>query len=113
MPQSDVLPVNFTISPEAKNAIAQIRREYDAQFSDDPAAVLCVGWGLYSRDSKPQFENVVISFYPQSMLAEVSRGIQEASGLHLVFFTTEQYRRKFAGKVLDHAEGRGFFLRER
>jgi hypothetical protein len=42
----------------------------------------------------------------------VADAIQEVSGLKLVFFTTEQYRPRFQGKVLDHAAERGFFLRD-
>ena len=45
------------------------------------------------------------------MLSEVAHGIQNVSVLQLVFFTTEQYYRRFEGKVLDHAADRGFFLR--
>jgi hypothetical protein len=112
MAQSDVLPVNFTISPAARTAIAQIRRDYDAQFPHDPAAVLSVAWGFYYADTPRQFENVVIAFYPQSMHAQIAHGIQEASGLELIFFITEEYHGKFAGKVLDYSEARRFFLRD-
>jgi hypothetical protein len=45
------------------------------------------------------------------MLADIAAGIQEVSGIKLVFFTTEEHHGKFAGKVLDFAAERGFFLR--
>jgi hypothetical protein len=113
MPESEILRANFTISPVAKAAIERVRRDYDAQFGDDPAAVLSVAWGLFSHQSgHPSWENVVISFYPRSMLAEVAHGIQEVSGVKLIFFTTEEYSHKFEGKILDHSEDRGFFLRK-
>lgn len=108
MTQSDILRVNFTIAAAAKLAIEKLRRDYDAQFLD-PAAVLWIGWGI--ADTRPRLENVVIGFYPESMLPEIADGIQEVSGVKFVFFTTSQYHPRFAGKVLDHSAGRGFFLR--
>lgn len=113
MPESDILRANFTISPAARAAIERIREDYDAQFGDDPAAVLSVAWGFFSHQSgHPRWENVVISFYPRSMLAEVAHGIQEVSGVKLIFFTTEEYLHKFEGKVLDHSDEQGFFMSE-
>src|SRR5205085_5318710 len=94
--QSEILRANFTISPAAKNAIDQIRRDLDAQFAD-PAAVLCVGWGFYIPNSGPRWENVTISFYTRSEFADVAHGIQEVSGIKLIFFTTEEYLDRFEG----------------
>jgi len=112
MPESEILRANFTISPAAKAAIERVRHDYDAEFSDDPAAVLVVGWGLFSHESGPRWANVVISFYPRSMLAEVAHGIQEVSGINLIFFTLKEYLHKFEGKILDHSEDQGFFMRK-
>jgi hypothetical protein len=113
MAESEILRANFTISPGAKAAIERVRQDYDAEFGDDPAAALLVGWGLFSHQSgHPRWENVVISFYPRSMFAEVAHGIQEVSGVKLIFFTTSEYLTKFEGKVLDHSDDQGFFLSE-
>ena len=112
MSQSDILAANFTISAAARAAAEQLRLDYDSQFPGDPAAVLSVAWGIATFESGDQAENVVLGFYPRSMLAEVSHGIQEVSGVKLIFFTNGDYLDKFEGKVLDHAEGRGFFMRE-
>jgi hypothetical protein len=111
MTSSEILPVNFTISDQAKRGIEQLRKDYDAACPQDRAAVLAVAWGYYSADTGCRFENVVVSFYPQSMLAGVAHGIQEVSGVKLVFFTTEELHGKFAGKVLDFTAARDFFLR--
>jgi hypothetical protein len=109
----DILPVNFTISAQAKHAAEAIRVQYDAKFPDDPAAVLCVAWGVVIPNSGgARSENVMVGYYQQSMLRDIAHGIQEASGVKLVFFTTEEHHGKFAGKVLDFASDRGFFLRE-
>lgn len=110
MSSEDTLPVNFTISVAAKQAAEKIRIEYDVAWPNDPAAVLCVGWGITIPESGPRSEGVVVGFYQQSMLPDIAAGIQEVSGVKLVFFTTEEYHGKFAGKVLDFAAERGFFL---
>jgi hypothetical protein len=60
----------------------------------------------------PQFDEVVVTFYGESQRPLVADAIQEVSGLKIVFFTTEQYRPRFEGKVLDHVGDRGFFLRD-
>ena len=106
----DLLPVNFTISPAAKQEIEVIRQQWNEQ-SSDPAAVLMVGWGLFHFNSGKTGENVVISFYGSSQLPQVAHGIQKVSGMDVVFFTIPQYYSKFEGKVIDHASDRGFFLR--
>jgi hypothetical protein len=41
----------------------------------------------------------------------VTHGIQEVSGVPLIFFTTEDYVGNFAGKVLDWTSERSFFMR--
>jgi len=111
MPRPDILPVNFTLSPAAKRGIEFVRKEYDARSPADPAAVLSVAWG-YVMGSDPSSGNVVVSFYPRSMLTAVADGIQEVSGVKFIYFTTDEHHGRFEGKVLDFAEDRGFFLRE-
>jgi hypothetical protein len=106
------LPVNLTISAEAKKAAEKVRADYDAAHPTDPAAVLCVAWGVVIPVAGSRSENVVIGYYQKSMLRDVAHGIQETSGVKLVFFTTNEYHGKFAGKVLDFTVERGFFLRE-
>lgn len=111
MPASGVLPINFTISAGAKQRLEQLRVEYDASSPKDPAGVMSVSWGFLIPDSGRRSEGVVIGIYPQSILADVAHGIQEVSGIKLVFFTTAEYHGKFEGKVLDFAVERGFFLK--
>jgi hypothetical protein len=111
MPPPEILPVNFTISEAAKRATEDIRAEYDSKWPDNPAAVLCVAWGITIPESGPRSENVVIGYYQQSDLAAVEHGIQETSGVKLVFFITKEYHGKFEGKVLDYVRDSGFFLR--
>jgi hypothetical protein len=107
---SEISRANFTISAEAKRAIEDVRAKHDASFPGDPAAVACVAWGVSVPDSGASFDGVMIGFYTQSMLADVAHGIQEVSGMKLVFFITDEHYGKFDGKILDHTVARGFFL---
>jgi hypothetical protein len=111
MSKSDITPVNFRISAAAARAMERVRREHDIQFPDDPAAVLSVGWGTYIAHSAKQFEGVVIGVYTRSSFPDVAHGVQEASGVKFIYFATEDVGRHFAGKILDHTDDRGFFLR--
>lgn len=111
MRDSEVLPINFTISVAAKREIENLERFWNAEASD-PAAVAVIAWGLFQGNSGERWENVVVTFYGRSQLAEVEHGIQVVSGLPVVFFTTATYHPSFEGKVVDHAAERGFFLRD-
>src|SRR3954452_23790375 len=110
--ESGTPPAKFSISSAAKLAVDRLRAEYDARFPDDPAAVASVGWGIIVPDSGPRSERVVVGFYRRSQLEDVAHGIQHVSGVPLIFFTTPKYAPKFDGKVLDHANESGFFLRD-
>jgi hypothetical protein len=109
MDQSNIPRINFTISDNARRGFEVLRQWFNGH-SPDPAGVLCVGWGRFMPNAGSHFENVVISFYGQSQLPEIAPAIQEVSGLKIVFLPTAEDHRKFAGKVLDFAEDRGFFL---
>jgi len=111
MSSPEILPVNFTVSEAAKRAAEKIRADYDAKWPDNPAAVLFVGWGITMSGTERRSENVIVGYYQQSDLAAVAHGIQEASGVKLVFFVADEFHAKFEAKVLDYARDRGFFLR--
>ena len=107
-PADAILRANFTISDRAKRAIKSIRRELEAE--GRKPAVAMIGWSLFTPSSGERSEAVIVSFYMEDEYDQVRHGIQTVSGLDLIFFTTEQYRHHFDGKVLDHAADRGFFL---
>ncbi|HXE53156.1 MAG TPA: hypothetical protein VN541_09080 [Tepidisphaeraceae bacterium] len=107
-----LIPPSFTISEAALAALSGIEADMTRDDPADPPAVAMVGWGLfYDKQNRKQLENVVVSFYPRSMLAEIRHGIFVVSGIELVFFVTEMTSRHFDGKVLDFADDRWFFLR--
>ena len=106
----DILRANFTISDAAKREIENLRRFWNENVPD-PAAVLMVSWGIYHFNSGEKAENVIVSFYPKSQLRMVAHGIQQVSGIDVVFFTLPKYLPKFEGKVIDHTPERSFFLR--
>jgi hypothetical protein len=111
MSDSELLRATFTISPAAISAAEALRKDYDARFSHDPAAILTVAWG-YVEGTDPFSGGVVMGFYPRSQAASVAHGIQEVSGVKLIYFTIDKFHPLFDGKVLDHAADRGFFLRD-
>ena len=111
MNRSNHLPVNFALALPARRALEQLRSEIDERYPEDPVAVLSIAWG-FPPGADPLSGNVVIGFYPRSLMADVAHGIQEVFGVRLVFATSEEFHPLFAGKVLDHEEGRGFFLRD-
>ena len=63
------LPVNFTISDRAKAEFEVIRHLYRDQ-SDDPPAVLMIGWGTTFFDAGGTAEGVVVGYYGESQRAE-------------------------------------------
>ncbi|MEX1180944.1 MAG: hypothetical protein WEB63_09070 [Cucumibacter sp.] len=72
MAKVDGLPVNFTISENAKQAIELLRRDWDRRSPDDPAAVPMIGWGIFkNRREEAKLENVVVSFCNRSQLPRV------------------------------------------
>jgi hypothetical protein len=109
--RSNHLPVNFALALPARRALERLRSEIDERYPEDPVAVLSVAWG-YAPGVDPLSGNVVVGFYPRSLLADVAQGIHEVSGVRLVFAASEEFHPLFAGKVVDHEEGRGFFLRD-
>jgi hypothetical protein len=112
MANSDLLPINFNLSDRAMAKIETMRKEFNEHSPTNPAVALMVGWGLFYLNSGEKSENVVIGFYPESQLDEIAHGIQELSGMKVVFFTLPKYHAYFAGKVIDYAPERGFFLRQ-
>ena len=107
---NSVLRANFTISDRAKAAIKKLQADYDARFPHDPAAVAAVAWGYTYAKEKLESEGVTLGFYPRSMLPEVADGIQTVSGMELIFFTTPSLHLRFAGKILDFDDAKGFVL---
>ena len=112
MADSDLLPINFSLSDRAKTKIEAMRKEFDEHFSPDTAVAVMVGWGLFHLNSGEKSEDVVIGFYPRSQRDEIAHGMQVVSGMKVVFFTIPKYHARFEGKVIDYAPEQGFFLRE-
>ena len=106
------LPVNFTISEQAKAEFETIRQLY-LEHTDDPPAVLMVGWGTTYFNAGGTADGVVVGYYGESQRAEAERGVEMVSGVELLFFITPENHWRFAGKLLDHSSARGFFLTER
>jgi hypothetical protein len=108
-----IIEPNFTISDAALAALASLKAHMTRDDPDNPPAVAMVAWGLfYDKQNQKRLENVIVSFYPRSQLAEVEHGIRVVSGLPLIFFVTKETAAHFAGKQLHYMEGDWFFLRD-
>jgi len=108
-----IIEPNFTISGTALAALASLKADMARDEPDNPPAVAMVGWGLfYDKQNRKRLENVVVSFYRRSQLAEVEHGVRVVSGLPLIFFVTKETAAHFAGKQLHYAEGDWFYLRD-
>ena len=103
------LPVNFTISDRAKAEFEVIRHLYRDQ-SDNPPAVLMIGWGTTFFDAGGTAEGVVVGYYGESKRAEVEPAVEHVCGVDLVFLITPENHGRFAGKRLDHRPDQGFHL---
>src|SRR5689334_6127009 len=104
------LPVNFSISVRAIQAIEDMRRDWDSKFTDK-AAVVSIAWGVVIEDRTGKTAGLpVVSFYSQSQLPEVARGIERISGIDVVFFITSADHWRFQNKLLDFDRKRGFLL---
>lgn len=111
MSDPDIIPARFTISAEAKREIEYIRGLWDATFPD-PADVVMVGWGEWQPNHGDPFESVIVSFYDRSQREQIAHGIQQVSGLPVIFFTIPLHAPKFDGKVIDFDPSRGFVLND-
>lgn len=110
MRNSNVPIASFTISDEAKRGIGLTREWFNSHWPD-PAAVPTIGWARYEPKDGEPFENVAVTFYSQSQLAEIASAIQVVSGIKVVFLPAPSDIAKFDGMVLDYSDERGFFLR--
>ena len=80
-----IIEPNFTISDAALAALASLKANMTRDDPDNPPAVAMVAWGLfYDKQNQKRLENVIVSFYPRSQLAEVEHGIRVVSGLPLL-----------------------------
>jgi hypothetical protein len=82
---------------------------YEREFSVKTCATV-VAWGEFTLNNEREFQDVIVSFYEDHQCESIRHGIQMVDGLAVVFFTTPEYSKNFAGKVLDAKDGR-FFLR--
>lgn len=80
--------------------------------SDDRADTIMIGWGEVRPHVGSPYGCVIVSFYSLSQRSEIAHGIQNVSGLPIIFFTTAKYAPLFDGKVVDVAPDLSFFLRD-
>lgn len=101
---------NFTISDAAKRGIELVRVWFN-KHSSDQAAVPTVGWVIPGQTHGDEAAHIAVTFYGRSQYDEIASAIQTVSGIDIVFLPAPGDYAKTDGKVLDYADGRGFFLR--
>lgn len=101
----------FTISDAVKREIENMRQFWNSRL-DDPADTVLIGWSEVRPHTGSAYECVMVSFYGRSQRSEIAHGIQNVSGLPIVFFATAKHAPIFDGKVVDFTPERGFFLRD-
>jgi hypothetical protein len=111
MPHDQILPINFTLSPKAREAIEHLR-EYSKERNSKSGEIASFAWGHYYPNGGKKFEAISFGFYREDQREEIAPFIQYIDGMEMVFFVTEKDHGKFEGKVIDFAEGRGFFFQE-
>ena len=111
MSDAEIPVARFVISKRAKDEIEHIRTLWNAEFPDNPADVASIDWAQWRPNVGEPWWGVCVSFYGRLQRAEIAHGIQIVSGLPVIFFTTAEHAPRFDGKVIDFAQGEGFFLR--
>ena len=109
--RSNQLPGNFALALPAKRALERLRSEIDARYPEDPVAVVSIAWG-YSPGVNPLSGDVVIGFYPRSLMADVAHGVQEVFGMKLVFARARNSIRCSPARFSITKRAGGFFLRD-
>lgn len=109
MQREPILPINFTISPEAWKEIDVIRNLYDER-SDDKADVLSIAWGTTILNSGKSWEDIVVGYYTKSERYKIEGGIQILDGCEVIFFVTPKHYGIFEGQVIRFAQDKWFFL---
>jgi hypothetical protein len=110
MQKEPILPINFTVSPEAWKEIDFIRHLYDEKESDDKADVLSIAWGTTILNSGKSWDNIVVGFYRKSERYKIEGGIQILDGREVIFFITPTNYGIFEGRVIRYEKDKWFFL---
>ena len=105
------IPANFTISESACAGIEHLRSLTAAHFQQ-PMVAAGISWGHIERNDIYANEQVVVGFYGLSdMTPALWQSVQTVNGINIVFFITQAEAHNFAGREIDFADDRGFFLR--
>ena len=101
--------VSFSISENAKRQIEMMRTDWNSKFPD-AAVVLWIAWGKYSNLDGQSRSGVVISFYTESEMSDISHSVIEVSGLKVFLFLTDTDMQRFQNKIIDFSPQKWFYL---
>jgi hypothetical protein len=109
VPDESILPVNFTISPEAWDKIERIREFWDSKV-EDKTDVPVISWGKTILNDGRSWSHVVVSFFGDSERQRIEHAIQILAGREILFNTIPKYYDKFEGRVIRFEPDKWFFL---
>ena len=71
-----MITADFSFSAAAKQQLARLKSDLFASLPDDPPSVAMIGWGVfYDNRGTAAGEGVVVSYYKDSEVPGISRGI--------------------------------------
>ncbi len=98
-------PVNFSISPAAREAIERLRRECPF-----PADIVGIGWGYLSPAQDGDEGLPAIGFYPPEDRPGLEHLLEIVDGVELVYAITGKDYHRLEGMMLHFAPERAFFV---
>jgi len=100
----------FSFSTKAIEAIENLRPNFEAVSHEKSGAVV-VAWGTtLVHDGSQKTSGLIITFYTESQMADMARYARRIDGLDVVLFTMPDNYHRFDGKIIDYANGKGFFF---
>ena len=109
MPNTDILPINFTLADAARNEIIRLMGIPHERLG--LPALPSISWAVDLYEDGTRREGPAIGFYDAATAKDMRDAVQIVNGVEVVYFVTESTSRHFYRRTLDFAADRGFFLR--
>ncbi len=102
-------PVTCRLTPDASRQMAGM---LEACVEEGGPGLLIVSVGSVSRDGDGEAEDLHVVVEPASRSADLRPLAQTVEDLLILFITDDEDHAALDGRIIDHAEGDGFFLRD-
>lgn len=104
-------PVTCRLTPDARRQMAALVATC-SQAEEGGPGLLIVSVGSVSRDGDGEAEVLHVVVEPASRSADLRALAQTVEDLLILFITDDGDHAALEGRIIDHAEGDGFFLRD-